>query len=51
MKEITSIILNLSFTAFAIYGIDVLSKWKKAAEKLSKMCDEMEKLVGEENVS
>lgn len=38
--EITEIILNLSFTAFAIYGIYVLSKWKKSAQKISDLCDE-----------
>jgi predicted GNAT family N-acyltransferase len=41
MKEITTIILNVAFTAFAVYGIYVLTKWKKAAQKVSKMCDEM----------
>lgn len=41
MKEITTIILNVAFTAFAVYGIYVLTKWKKAAQKVSEMCDEM----------
>ncbi len=41
MKEITEIIMNLSFTVFAIYGIYVLINWKRAAKKLSKLCDEM----------
>ena len=41
MKEIIEIIMNLSVTAFAIYGVYVLIKWKKAADKVNKMCDEM----------
>ena len=41
MKEITGIILNIAFTIFAIYGTYVLTKWKNAAQKVSKMCDEM----------
>ena len=41
MKEITGIILNIAFTIFAVYGTYVLAKWKKAAQKVSKMCDEM----------
>ena len=41
MKEITGIILNVAFTIFAVYGTYVLTKWKKAAQKVSKMCDEM----------
>lgn len=41
MKEITEIITNLSLTAFAIYGIYVLVKWKRAAKAVTKMCDEM----------
>ena len=41
MKEITGIILNIAFTIFAIYGIYVLTKWNKAAQKVSKMCDEV----------
>lgn len=40
MKEVTAIILNVVFTAFAVYGIYVLATWKKAAQKVSKMCDE-----------
>ena len=41
IAEITEIILNLSFTAFSIYGIYVLVKWKKAGEKVSEMCKEV----------
>ena len=41
MKEITGAILNIAFTIFAVYGTYVLTKWKKAAQKVSKMCDEM----------
>ena len=41
MKEVIEIIMNLSFTAFAIYGIHVLFKWKRAAKEVTKMCDEM----------
>ena len=49
MSEIIVIIMNIAFTTFAIYGIYVLSKWKKAAKKLSKVCDEMhEELCPEE---
>ena len=49
MIEITKIILNLSFTIFAIYGIYVLVKWKKAAEKISKMCDEIHEEMNVDN--
>ncbi len=41
MSEITTTILNIAFTVFAIYGTYVLTKWKSAAQKISKMCDEM----------
>lgn len=41
MKEIIEIIMDLSFIAFAIYGIYVLAKWRKAAKEITKMCDEM----------
>ena len=41
MKEITGTLLNIAFTIFAVYGTYVLTKWKKAAQKISKMCDEM----------
>ena len=41
MTEITETILNIALTVFAIYGTFVLTKWKKAAQKLSKVCDEM----------
>ncbi len=41
MTEIIETILNIALTIFTIYGIYVLTKWKKAAQKLSKVCDEM----------
>lgn len=41
MKEITEIILHVAFTIFVVYGTYVLTRWKKAAQKVSKMCDEM----------
>ena len=41
MLAITGSIMNLSVTVFAIYGVYVLVKWKKGADKVNKLCDEM----------
>lgn len=41
MLMITESLMNLSVVVFAIYGTYVLVKWKKAADKVNKMCDEM----------
>lgn len=40
MLVITGGIMNLSVCVFAIYGIYVLVKWRKAADKVDKMLDE-----------
>lgn len=47
MREITEIIVNLAVTAFAIYGIYVLVKWKKAAQKVNELYDEMHQELSE----
>lgn len=41
MKEVIEIIMDLSIIAFAIYGIHVLVKWKKAAKEVTEMCEEI----------
>lgn len=47
-----TIIMDIAFTVFAIYGVYVLKQWKRAAQKLSKVCDEMhEELRPTEKVS
>ena len=41
MLVITGCVMNLSVALFAVYGIYVLVKWRKAVDKVNKMCDEM----------
>ena len=41
MIEMTGTILNIAFTIFAVYGTYVLTKWKKAARDVTKLCEEM----------
>ena len=46
MAEYVEITMNLVFTAFAFYGIVVLRRWKKAADKVNKMMDDLAEGVG-----
>ena len=41
-------IMNTAFAAFAIYGIYVLLKWKRAADAVVKMCEEMKEEIKNE---
>lgn len=36
-------IMDLVFIAFAVYGTFVLHKWRKCAEQVEKMMDDLEK--------
>ena len=43
ISDIVTVIMDLVFICFAIYGIKVFWEWHKAAEKIESTLDEMRK--------
>lgn len=47
MREAIVIIMDLAFTAFAVYGVVVLWRWHKVAKKTDAVLDEARELFRE----